>query len=178
MVKNSKLGYKDTHLFPLSRLGAQGFLMTTHKTRNRSAGFTLIELMIVVVIIGILAAIAMPQYSDYVRRARVSEALGLLAGMRPRMEQYFQDNRTFDGACSSGTVATKPADTKGFAFDCGTPTATDYTITATGIAGTSTAGFTYILLANGTRRTTALSAGWTGASDTSVCWISSKGGSC
>jgi type IV pilus assembly protein PilE len=150
--------------------------MTIHKIRYRSGGFTLIEVMIVVAIIGILAAIAIPQYADYVRRARVSEALGLLASMRPRMEQFFQDNRTFVGACASGTVATKPADTKGFQFDCGEPTATSYTITATGVTGSSTAGFTYTLNEKGTRATTALSAGWTGTSNS--CWVTSKGGSC
>jgi type IV pilus assembly protein PilE len=150
--------------------------MTIYKTSYRSAGFTLIEIMIVVAIIGILAAIAIPQYADYVRRARVSEAVGLLASMRPRMEQYFQDNRTFEGACVAGTVAPKPANTQGFAFDCGTLTATAYTITATGKDGSSTSGFTYTLAADGTRRTTELSAGWTGAPAT--CWITSKGGTC
>jgi type IV pilus assembly protein PilE len=150
--------------------------MTIYKNRNRHAGFTLIEVMIVVVIIGILAAIALPQYSDYVRRARVSEALGLLAGMRPRMEQFFQDNRTFAGACDSGTVATKPASTKGFDFDCGTPTATTYTITATGQTGKSTAGFVYTLTETGAKATTTLGAGWTGAP--ASCWITSKGGTC
>lgn len=152
--------------------------MTNRTTRFRSAGFTLIEIMIVVAIIGILAAIAIPQYSDYVRRARVSEAVGLLASMRPRMEQYFQDNRTFAGACLPGTAAALPANTKGFTFDCPTAdlTATTYTVRANGIDTTSTAGFQYTLIADGTRSTTTLSAGWTGAPAT--CWITSKGGSC
>ena len=149
--------------------------MTIHKNRNRHAGFTLIEVMVVVAIIGILSAIAIPLYSDYVRRARVSEALGLLAGMRPRMEQFFQDNRTYANACDAG-VAKKPADTKGFSFDCGTPTATAYTITATGVTGSSTDGFVYTLTADGTRGTTSLSAGWTGAP--ASCWITSKGNTC
>ena len=150
--------------------------MTIYKNRNRHAGFTLVEVMIVVVIIGILAAIALPQYSDYVRRARVTEALGLLAGMRPRMEQFFQDNRTFAGACASGALAETPASTKGFDFDCGTPTATAYTITATGKTGTSTASFVYTLTATGAKATTTLGAGWTGAP--ASCWITSKGGTC
>ena len=79
--------------------------MNTQALRSRAHGFTLIEVMIVVAIIGILAAITIPQYADYMRRARVSEAVGLLASMRPRMEQYFQDNRTFVGACTAGTLS-------------------------------------------------------------------------
>ncbi len=54
-------------------------------------GFTLIELMIVVAIIGILAAIAIPQYQDYTARAQTSEAMTLLAGLKtPIMEEYSQ----------------------------------------------------------------------------------------
>ncbi|SFP46374.1 type IV pilus assembly protein PilE [Variovorax sp. OK605] len=150
--------------------------MTFYKTRFRSAGFTLIEVMIVVVIIGILAAIAIPQYSDYVRRARVSEALGLLAGMRPRMEQFFQDNRTYAGACDPGTIATPPSATKGFGFACSGLSATAYTVTATGLDNTSTSGFVYTLTASGAKETTGLDAGWTGALQ--GCWITSKGATC
>lgn len=150
--------------------------MTTYTTRYRSAGFTLIELMIVLAIVGILAAIAMPQYSDYVRRARVSEALGLLAGMRPRMEQFFQDNRTFAGACDSGTISTPPDATKGFRFVCSGLSATAYTVTATGLDNTSTSGFVYTLKADGTKGTTTLGADWSGAP--ASCWITSKGATC
>ena len=58
-------------------------------------GFTLIELMIVVAIIGILAAIAIPAYQDYTIRAQVSEGLNLSAGAKAAVTEYFQDQGAF-----------------------------------------------------------------------------------
>ena len=61
------------------------------------SGFTLIELMIVVAIIGILAAIAIPQYQNYVARAQMSEALSLASGGKVALAEYFQSNGVFPG---------------------------------------------------------------------------------
>lgn len=69
-------------------------------------GFTLIELMIVVAIIGILAAIAIPAYQDYTIRAQVSEGLSLSGGAKAAVTEYYQDRGTLPG---TNAVAGLPA---------------------------------------------------------------------
>ena len=58
---------------------------------KKQHGFTLIELMIVVAIIGILAAIAIPAYQDYIARSQVSEGVQLLGGGKTPMSEFFAD---------------------------------------------------------------------------------------
>jgi len=64
----------------------------------KQKGFTLVELMIVVAIIAILAAVAIPQYTDHVLKARLVDATSQLAGYKTQMEQFYSDNRTYANA--------------------------------------------------------------------------------
>lgn len=65
---------------------------------HRLGGFTLVELMIVVAIIGILAAIAVPAYQNYVVRARVSEGLGLISGAKPAIVSHYASTGLLPGS--------------------------------------------------------------------------------
>lgn len=137
-------------------------------------GFTIIEVMVVVAIVAILASVALPSYTDYIRRARISEAASALLAQRVKMEQFFQDNRTYAGACAAGTVAPRPDDTTNFAYTCPVLGATTYTITATGQGGL--AGFAYSINQDNVRSSvmTAPST-WIG---NATCWVLKKDGSC
>ena len=73
--------------------------------KNIQQGFTLIELMIVVAIIGILAAIAVPMYLDYTVRGQVSEGLNLASGAKAATTEYFQDTGTFPTNNSAAGLA-------------------------------------------------------------------------
>lgn len=70
-------------------------------TIHRQGGFTLIELMIVVAIIGILAAIAIPQYQDYVARTQMTEAVNLANGLKTPVAEVYTQTGTFTGINSS-----------------------------------------------------------------------------
>jgi len=64
-------------------------------------GFTLIELMIVVAIIGILAAVAIPAYQDYIARAQMSEAVSLLGSGKTPFSEYFADKGDWPATASA-----------------------------------------------------------------------------
>ncbi len=145
---------------------------------KRQNGFTLIELMIVVAIVGILAAIAVPMYNDHIIRATLVEGHTGLSDFRVRMEQYYQDNRTYDKGAAAGLDncgARAPANVKNFTYNCRSLGQT-YTAIATGNAGTRAAGFVFTINEQNTRSTTATKAGWetTIAGDMATCWVTRK----
>jgi type IV pilus assembly protein PilE len=130
-------------------------------------GFTLIELMIVVAIIGIIASIALPSYTDYVKKGRAAEATGNLADLRVQMEQYFQDNRTYVGGnCTPASGAVN------FTYSCTTQTATEYTLSAVGVAAKDMTGFSYSVDQDNFKNSS-----FDGTSGTG-CWLNNKSGSC
>jgi type IV pilus assembly protein PilE len=133
-------------------------------------GFTLIEVMVVVAVLGILSAIAIPSYSRYVTRGNLVEAGNALAEYRVRMEQFYQNNRTYQdagGACGQAL----PAGLDNFAIACAILAGGQaFTATATGTG--STTGFTYTINQANVRATTAIPAHWgTLPGDAGTRWI-------
>jgi type IV pilus assembly protein PilE len=155
--------------------------MPTSSPRSRHGGFTLIEVLMAVVIIGILSAIAFPSYVDYVMRGKISEATAGLANMRVQMEQYFQDNRTYAAVapnpapCTAGSAVPLPANTKYFTFTCALA-ANTFTITATGIAGNGMDGFVFTVNEQNAQQTQISGeAAKVGFVTNTGCWVVRKG---
>ncbi len=138
---------------------------------NLQAGFTLIELMITVAIIGILASIALPSYNEYVQRSKLVEAQTPLTTARVRFEQWYQDHRTYVDTATPHSAC--PASTPNFTFACTGITATDFTITATGVA--SMTGFGMSINQLNQKVTTAVPTGWT-TPNPNNCWAIKKSG--
>lgn len=78
-------------------------------TQQSQKGFTLIELMIVVAIIGILAAVALPAYQDYTARAQAAEAISLSAGMKTSIAEFYQSEGGFPTATTTPPLASYKA---------------------------------------------------------------------
>jgi type IV pilus assembly protein PilE len=138
------------------------------KFNKMQKGFTLIELMIVVAIIGILAGIVLPNYQDYVKRAKLSEGTSKLADLRIKMEQFYQDNHSYTG----GPCLNEP-DTDNFGIDCVVPVSgNSYVITASGKSGTNIDNFDYTIDQANVKGST------TPWGNNTTCWVVKKSGAC
>lgn len=147
---------------------------------RHQSGFTLIEIMIVVIIIAVLSAIAIPQYQQYIVRSKLTDAMNNLSAERVLMEQHYQDNRQY--ACPAAGDSTTPPfpQMKYFTFTCelGTDASGNakqaYTLTATGLTTDSqVSGFTYTL-DNTNAKSSVGPSNWGGTQ--ASCWITNKGG--
>ena len=159
-----------------------------------SHGFTLIELMIVVAVIGILLAIGVPNYQEYVLRSKLTDATNSLSNLRVTMEQYFQDNRSYDAnpaqGAATGNCHQRVIDVMNrlnstyFTYACTTNVARvpavdlgqAFLVTATGVAAGGTGQFTYTIDEANNRQTTSLPAG-RGVTPAN-CWLRLKGQTC
>ncbi len=101
--------------------------------RKWNQGFTLLELLVVVIIVGILAAIALPQFGKATEKARQSEAMNILGAIRTAELIYYQENATFTTTASTLAVDV-PADASSehfFTYSIPSASAADFTARAT-----------------------------------------------
>jgi type IV pilus assembly protein PilE len=144
--------------------------------RQAVRGFTLIEIMIVVAIIGILAAVALPSYQEYILRGYLVEATNALSASQTDMERYFQDNRTYAKVSINIVPPCSTTKTVGkFSVSCSSlPSATAFTVIATGSG--PAANFKFTIDQEGNRQTTGLESSW--GTVPANCWITKKGQTC
>ncbi len=146
--------------------------------RRRARGFTLIELMVTIAIVAILSSVAIPAYTDYVRRGKLPEAFSSLSDYRVKMEQYYQDNRNYgtaacadNGPPSWGTFA--PGGAKYFGYGCALSAGGQgYTITAT---STAALGSSHVYTVNHNNAQTTST--FKGTAYAATCWLA-RGDEC
>ncbi len=140
---------------------------------KRVSGFTLVELMIVIAIIGVLAAIAVPSYSKYVTRGKVAEAATVLMDLQLRQDQFYQDNRAYMPAMTPRSAPTYFTTTSCVTSAVNGVADQSYVCTAD---GTAKGLGKFSIDSAGTKMTISSPTGW--AAPSGNCWIKSEGGGC
>lgn len=150
----------NLRLNPPAEYALRYFAQQENVTMKKSTGFTLIELMITVAIIGILASIAYPSYQDSVMKSRRADAKGVLLGLTNAMERRFTEKNSYcDAALATGGTAVTDCGTA--TEDTGTPSI--YTIP------NETKSFYTITISAATASSYTLSAARTGAQANDKC---------
>jgi len=135
-------------------------------TRHHVRGVTLLELMIVVVIIGIMAAIAYPNYRDYAARAKRTEARAALLQIATNQERFYLQNNTFTTDMTQlgfGAASNVVSDTGSYVINVDAADASDFTATATYQLGGNEAGKcqTFQITGDGTKTSAPAADCWT-----------------
>jgi type IV pilus assembly protein PilE len=133
-------------------------------------GFTLIEMLTAVCIVGVLAAMALPSYRESLRRGEILDATTALSMQRLKMARYHRATYRYDGR---GSPCESIGDEGPFSFSCDY-SKNRFTITATGSGPVD--GFTYTIDQRGAMATVSLPTEW--GSPAEGCWIVRPGGSC
>lgn len=131
-------------------------------------GFTLVEMLIVVAVIGVLMSIALPSYNDYMMKGKMAEAMTVLSDLQAREEAYYTDNRAYAALTPRTGQVTYFTTTSCATTTVGGLANQGYTCTAT----SSTLGYSYTVDQTGAK-TTVKPGG-----STVACWLKTPNGSC